>query len=215
MTTPRALPRADSGPSVLPVGRAAPTPLAGELSPSVLKSLLIYSASSGDFFWSARDQSFFKSVGSCKAWNKRFANKKAFSDTGDGYLGGTILGRKVKAHRVAWAMHYGAWPMGEIDHVDGNRSNNAIANLRDVSRSENCKNRGTSQKNTSGSVGVTWDARDRLWKAQLQVNGKCVHIGCFKNKDEAIVARKIAQRKFGFHKNHGQRPAHSLRVKAQ
>lgn len=112
----------------------------------------------------------------------------------------TIDGRQYFAHRIAWLLHTGEWPKHNIDHIDGNGLNNAIENLRDVPQGENCKNKRPSRR-PEKQWGVRWN--QGRWQAQIRVAGVVKYLGGFKIKDDAIAARKQAERQFGFHENHG------------
>lgn len=114
-----------------------------------------------------------------------------------------IKKRYYLAHRLIWVMVNGRFPENEIDHINGNSIDNRIENLRDVSTSVNHKNYRLAKNNTSGYVGVTWFKSTKKWKAAIKVNKKDIHLGYFLAKDSAIKARKDAERKYGFHKNHG------------
>lgn len=122
----------------------------------------------------------------------------------EGYLRGGAFGRQYYAHRVAWLLHYGSWPEGPIDHINGVKSDNRIENLRVVTPEQNQKNRKRDTRNKSGAVGVYWVNRLNRWQVQIGVNGKEKHIGLFKDFDEAVVARKEAEVKYGYHENHGR-----------
>ncbi len=108
-------------------------------------------------------------------------------------------------HRIVWRYFYGEIPT-EIDHIDGNRSNNKIKNLRNVTHKENGKNLCISKANKSGVTGVHFSKRDGKWLANIMAGGKTIHLGVYKNKSDAIAARKEGEAKHGFHENHG-RPA--------
>jgi hypothetical protein len=145
----------------------------------------------------------FASPKAGKIWNKRFAGKKAFTaKLRDGYHHGSVLSIIYRAHRVAWAIHFGAWPALEIDHINGDRADNRISNLRDVSHAENMKNRRKAKWNTSGHTGIDFHAR--RWRARCTVGGKTCHIGFFEELDDAIKAREMFLRQNGFDVNHGQ-----------
>ena len=120
-----------------------------------------------------------------------------------GYLQVQVDERSYRVHRVIWLMEKGRWP-GELDHINGNRTDNRIENLREVTRQDNMRNNPLSSKNSSGSMGVSWDSSMGKWRARLAVNRKSVHLGYFKNKSDAIAARDEANRKHGFHVNHGK-----------
>jgi hypothetical protein len=181
-------------------------------SPSVLRQLIDYDPQTGALVWRVRDVSFFtdgkmSAINGMRRWNKRYAGKAALNYKGtQGYFRGAIFGRGYLAHRVAWAIYSGAWPENEIDHINGDRSDNRIANLRSATRQENGKNCAIGTRNTSGTIGVRWYNRDRVWVAQVSINGKQKHIGNFKSKDEAIEARAKANLECGYHANHGRKP---------
>lgn len=118
---------------------------------------------------------------------------------------GQILEHPMKAHRVAWAIYYGAWPKGQIDHVNGNPADNNIANLRDVTHRENARNKAIPSDNSSGAQGVGWNPRTRKWTARVGINGRVRYIGEYDTVAEAAEARNVALPQLGFHRNHGTR----------
>lgn len=130
----------------------------------------------------------------------------------DGYITVSLDRVFIRAHRVAWAVHHGTWPDGEIDHVDHVRTNNRIANLRDVTRTENRRNHSLSKANTSGTTGVTWDRQCRMWIAQLHIGRRVAFLQRFVCKEDAIAARKRAAQDYGFHSNHGVKPPKATEV---
>ncbi len=180
-----------------------------------LRTLLRCDAETGKLYWRPRTLDMF---GHCKwperqcaSWNGRLANKEALSVLFEGYKVGAIFDRNLRAHRVIWAMVHGAWPADQIDHINHDRSDNRIENLRCVTRSENMKNFSKSKANTSGVTGVywnkgneNWNKGNENWNVSITINGKSKHIGCFTDKADAIVARKAAEIEHGFHKNHGK-----------
>lgn len=108
-----------------------------------------------------------------------------------GYLHLKVKGRYLSAHRVAWAMHYGAWPKGDLDHINCVRSDNRIANLRIASRYGNTANAKIRKDNTSGYKGVTWQKECQKWQSQIMIRHKKIHLGLFdcpKAAHEAYVA---------------------------
>jgi hypothetical protein len=114
----------------------------------------------------------------------------------DGYCFVSVDGKQYRAHRLAWLYMTGEWPKKEIDHIDGNRINNSIYNLREVSRTENANNtRRPRPGNTSGYLGVTWDKVNKKWRSQIMVAGKSIKIGRFIDKNEAYEAYLAAKRK--------------------
>ncbi|WP_390549878.1 HNH endonuclease [Qipengyuania sp. MTN3-11] len=143
-----------------------------------------------------------------RQWNTRYAGKPAFSTpTARGYLQGSVDGQMLAGHRVAWAITHGAWPTHEIDHINGDRSDNRLINLRDIPHIQNQRNMIINRSNTSGVMGVNYHKRDRRWRAFIEVRGKSVHLGNFKTINEAAAARKAAERKHGFMPEHGKAAA--------
>jgi hypothetical protein len=108
-------------------------------------------------------------------------------------------------HRLVFTLTTGGWPLDDIDHIDGNGSNNRIENLRDVTRQVNRKNTRQLDSNTSGICGVGWHKAESKWRADIVVNFKSKHLGFFTHIEDAIAARKAAETKFGFHPNHGRK----------
>lgn len=100
------------------------------------------------------------------------------------------IGKLFLAHRLAWLYTYGAWPTRDIDHINGDRSDNRICNLREATRSENNQNQRKARKDnkSSGVLGVSWYERDKKWKPQISINGKRVYLGYFDTIAEARAA---------------------------
>lgn len=179
----------------------------------ILNEILDCDLDTGCLTWRTRGADFFPSKKrspehSANNWNKKYAGKEAFfSVNADGYLYGRIFRRQYMAHRVIWAMSNGVWPRNQIDHIDGVRSNNRLLNLRDVTHTENNKNRGITNRNTSGIVGVSWNIRKEKWVAYITVSGTFISLGYHSEKHVAEAARKAAEVKYGFHENHGRAAA--------
>lgn len=100
----------------------------------------------------------------------------------------------VFAHRLAWLHYYGSFPIGQIDHINGIRTDNRIANLRDVTASINLQNyrRATSRKKSCSYLGVY--KQGGRYRARIAVNGKNLHVGCFSNAEDAYAAYLKAKR---------------------
>lgn len=120
-----------------------------------------------------------------------------------GYLTATIDGKNYKQHRLAWLYFNGSFPAGQIDHINQIKSDNRISNLRAVTNIDNCRNKGKSKANTSGTTGVYLDKRTGRWRSIICVNGKNKNLGFYLTHCEASKARKEGEKKYGFHKNHG------------
>lgn len=122
-----------------------------------------------------------------------------------GYIIIRIEGKGHRAHRLAFLYMTGCLPEHQTDHINGIRDDNRWVNLRPVTHQENQKNRKKQSTNTSGVTGVYWHIYAKKWIARIKVNGKYKHLGGFNDLDEAVKARKVAEKKYNFHPNHGRR----------
>ncbi len=111
-----------------------------------------------------------------------------------GYIGMVINYQRYRAHRLAWLYMHGVMPDGEVDHMDGDKSNNAIANLRVVTTKQNRENTRLQCNNTSGVRGVYWDKRREKWMARVQHHRKWIFLGRFDSLDRATEVVKEARR---------------------
>lgn len=166
--------------------------------PSVeyLRECLRYEPETGKLYWLPRS-------GVPASWNTKYAGKEAFTAIAQGYRRGLLNYKGYKAHRVAWALYYGQWPEGEIDHINHDRLDNRIENLRVVTLAENQKNKTPYRNNKSGATGVYWNTRASRWCAQIRVAGRGVYLGLFASLKDAVEARKAAETQHNFHSNHG------------
>lgn len=106
-----------------------------------------------------------------------------------------VCGRVVYAHRAAWAMHYGEWPKGQIDHRDGDGMNNRIDNLRDATHSENQRNQRVHKKSKTGVRGVSFHTPSGKWQASIWIGGGVrLFLGRFTTIELAAAARREAER---------------------
>ena len=107
----------------------------------------------------------------------------------NGYRFIGIGNRRYAAHRLAWLFMHGAWPAKFIDHINGDPSDNRIANLREVTFSENLQNQRRAQKRSkSGLLGVSFHKARQRWRAQIAVDGTGHHIGYFDSPEAAHEA---------------------------
>jgi len=121
-----------------------------------------------------------------------------------GYKRININGRHHLAHRLAWLIHTGEAPSAHIDHIDGNKSNNRIANLRHATPGQNQHNSPIQRNNTSGTKGVSRDRKSGKWKAQIRVEGVRLYLGLFRSiEDAAVAVREARCRLHGEFANHG------------
>jgi len=122
----------------------------------------------------------------------------------NGYLNIKFNGKMYLAHRIAWFIVNGEFPDGQIDHIDHDKHNNRMSNLRDVDASDNLKNKGKYKCNTSKTTGVYWYKDRSSWSAKIRINSKLINLGFFDEYHEAVNARKNAEVLYGFHENHGK-----------
>lgn len=112
-----------------------------------------------------------------------------------------IKSKKYLAHRLAMLIQSGQWPTDEVDHINGNGTDNSIKNLRAVSRQENQKNKRLRSDNPSGIAGVFF--RNGKWRVRISSNGTRFNIGTFLTLLDAAAARKSAEIRHDFHELHG------------
>jgi hypothetical protein len=112
----------------------------------------------------------------------------------DYYLQISIGSKKYLAHRLAWLWFYGRFPKEQLDHINCNRSDNSILNLREVTNSQNQQNQRLARVNNhTGFLGVSFDKLRKKFKAQIKVNKKNKHVGyfdCPKKAHEAYLKAK-------------------------
>lgn len=145
-----------------------------------LRELLWYCPATGIFEWkrSAKGRKMGRPAG-CKS--------------AVGYIVIRIDGVLYQAHRLAFLYIYGRWPNGDIDHKDGVRTNNALDNIRECSRSTNLHNRMVG-KGRSGLIGASWCEQAGRWHARIQEGGRQRHIGTFPTAELAHAAYMEARR---------------------
>lgn len=145
------------------------------LTVDVLREILDYDPMTGVFRW-RQGRKGIRAGGVA-------GSKKAYGYVEIGLLNGQYL-----AHRLAWLFVHGVWPADQIDHIDGDRSNNCIANLREATRSENLRNRGLQRNNTSGFKGVIFDKRTGMWQARIKIHGRRILLGLHETPEAAHAA---------------------------
>ena len=165
---------------------------------------LEYNKDSGVFLWKPKDSD----KPHYAQWNPQFAGKEAGTIDDKGYRricfrfkGKT---RWIRLHRLAWFVVHGTLPNGEIDHIDQNKLNNSIANLRDVSKELNQRNATLKSNNTSGVSGVSWHKQCNKWYAQVKVDGKRYPLGLYDDISEAERVVKEFRSNHGFTETHGR-----------
>lgn len=169
-----------------------------------LQEALRFQPETGKLFWRERPRHHFDTEAVMKTWNARWAGNEALTTKTDlGYKSGRFDGKIVKGHRIAWAVHLGKWPE-QIDHINGNRADNRLCNLRDVGFGENARNQKRPQNNTSGVVGVSRRKGRNVWQSYIHADGRLQHLGNHKCFGAALKARRAAEVQFGYHVNHGR-----------
>lgn len=150
------------------------------LTQKELKSLLWYHADSGVFRWR------FSRAAHIKPWDK------AGSPDNHGYMKIMINQRLFKTHRLAWLYVYGEMPTQQIDHIDGDRADNRIKNLRLVSNKQNQENVGPRSNNSTGFRGVSFNKKSGRYEAYITNNLKKISLGMF---DSPEIAASVAAQK--------------------
>ena len=113
-----------------------------------------------------------------------------------GYWKISVDRRAYFAHRLAWLYIHGTWPVDQIDHIDCQKDNNRIANLREAGGVFNSQNQRKAHKNNiSGLLGAHWSAQEKKWRTAIMVDGKLIHLGYFPAAEEAHAAYVAAKRK--------------------
>ena len=121
-----------------------------------------------------------------------------------GYVFTALFGQKQYLHRLAWLYCYGELPSAQVDHIDHDRANNRLANLRIATNQENARNQKRRRSNSSGVTGVSWYRATSKWQVGIYVDGRRKHVGHFEELDAAVAAYAKAKRQFGYHNNHGK-----------
>lgn len=154
------------------------------LTAEKLRELLDYEPETGLFYWKVQRRCVH-------------AGREAGSGDGRGYRKIWVSQRSYSAHRLAWMYVHGEWPQGHIDHINGLRSDNRIANLRVCTNADNGQNRGINANNRSGFVGVSFHRQSHKWQAHINAQGKRHSLGEFDDKDDA--AKAYAEAKLRLH----------------
>ena len=140
-----------------------------------LWEILDYNQNTGVFMW-------------CKQRRGVKTDVPLGADNGFGYLRITVLGKSYYAHRLAWFYMQNEWP-DQIDHINGDKSNNTWENLRNVTVQQNAQNKLKSQKNSdSKTLGVSWHKKAKKWQAHICIYKERKYLGLFEDINEAQKA---------------------------
>ena len=145
-----------------------------------------YNCDTGDIFWRISPN---KKIG---------AGRLAGCVNGCGYRQIAYKGKLYLTHRLAWLLHYGEWPKSTLDHINRDKLDNRIINMREASHRTNMRNRSAARKNISGIPGVHWDKRLNKWVARINIGAGTIYLGLSKNLFEAACLRLRAEHKYSF-----------------
>lgn len=164
-----------------------------------------YNPDTGVMVWRAKDAG----EPDAARWNSRYAGKECGTVDDKGYR--RVLFRfgdgapfRIRAHRLAWVISFGSLPVGEIDHINQDKGDNRLANLRDVPKAINQRNGTRKGNNTSGVTGVSWHKQRGKWCAQASIGGKHYHLGLFEELTEAETAARKFRSEHAFTATHGR-----------
>lgn len=157
------------------------------LTPDELVDALFFDPETGQFSWRVKRRG-------------RASSNGIGSICRNGYLRIAINGRRYLAHRLAWAYCFGEWPDKEIDHINGNRLDNRIVNLRAASVSQNRQNRPAMPSNKSGLKGAHFVKSTGTWRSVIVSDGKQIYLGIFQTAEQAheayVAASAIHHKRF-------------------
>jgi hypothetical protein len=143
-----------------------------------------------------------------RAANRTNAGDIAGCKGKQGYLVTCVDSKEYLNHRLVFLYHHGYVPETQIDHIDRDRTNNRIENLREITQRCNSRNCNISSNNKSGITGVCWYKRDSVWKSQINLDGKAVHLGYSQDLVEAVALRLAAEQAEGWPECHSGSPAY-------
>lgn len=164
------------------------------LTQATLKELVHYNPDTGIFTW--KNSTLRRTAGA-------EIGSEFEAPCGKKYRHVRVLNTMYLVHRLAFVYITGSFPLEDVDHENGNGTDNRWDNIRDVPRIENTRNRKLNHNNKSGCSGVTWYPRYNKWLARIGMKGEKITLGYFTELSDAVSARKQAEIDYGFHVNHG------------
>jgi hypothetical protein len=152
-----------------------------DITAETLRALLAYNPETGEFRWRVNRKGIqMGDVAGCV--------------NSSGYTRIKVNGMEFVAHRLAWLYTHGTWPDHQIDHINGDKRDNRIKNLRDVSRSVNLQNQTRARRgSTSGLLGVSWHKHKEQWETKIMIDKRSQHIGYFHTPEAAHAAYLAAK----------------------
>lgn len=153
------------------------------LSREEILELVYYDKDSGEILWKANSGA--ATLGRKCGWTRP-----------DGYRQVYIKKHPLLLHRVIWLLENGEWPSKLIDHINGDKSDNRITNLRLANNEQNGRNSKIHLKNKSGERNVFWREGHKKWEVSVRVNKKTIYLGWFKDYEFACLVAQEARDKF-------------------
>ena len=165
-----------------------------ELSVGTVRELLVYDPETGIFTWRIPRP-------------KIRVGQRAGCLHHKGYRVMELFGKYYSEHRLAWFYIYGQWPRDQIDHINRNKADNRITNLREATQAQNQANTPARQKNKTGLKGASFNAKAKCYVAQIRLDGRSVQLGSFTSAEDAhaayLVAAKALHKEFAYTGNRG------------
>lgn len=184
--------------------------ISSKISPELVRQLIDYNPETGVALWRARTEQHFSNKNRCAArmagaWNARYAGKPAFTVFAARAHTSRCSIFKVSypASHIAWLHVHGKAPDYVIDHINGDRSDNRMANLRDVPLAVNARNCKLRIDNTSGLAGIHQNKKTKQWHARVNYSGHVITLGSYRELEHARIARQTAMILLGFTERHG------------
>lgn len=166
-----------------------------QINKELLEKYFRYEPDSGKLYWIKNSNNGHKRIGD-----------EAGTITPNGYRIVCIWNYYIMSHRIVWALQGLTVPNGYcIDHINGDKQDNRLANLRCTTITLNCRNQKLRKNNTSGHIGIYWKTDKKKWEATITVNRRKIWRQYFTDIHEAVSCRQFEAAKYGFHPNHGQR----------
>lgn len=164
---------------------------------SHLRKILKYNPVTGIFTWKVNRKGT-KGIGSVAG------SINTHHKTGKRYVLIHTCGKHWRAHRLAWLFMYNSECDSEIDHENGDGTDNRWDNLKKTDSKGNARNQRKRSGNAYSNVmGVRWHRKAKKWVVGIHHKGKNKHLGLFTNFEQAVRVRKQAEVECGYHKNHG------------
>ena len=164
-------------------------------SATFIRRAFSYDPENGHLTWRYRPEEHFKLPKTHKVWNAKYANRRAGTVNSNGYRVITFSSfGAIIEHHIIWVYVYGDWPKDQLDHINRNRLDNRIENLREASARTNALNRGMRKDNKSGFTGVHFAKNTGKWEASLRFKG-VLHRAPkqYEIVEEAAEARRILE----------------------